>query len=97
MIKVGGERISAKEVEEVILELKQVQEVAVIGVADDLLGEAIKAYVVTAVDHQTDITEIKNYCKKRLPPIKNPKYIEIIASLPKNQSGKVLKEKLKEK
>jgi long-chain acyl-CoA synthetase len=97
MIKVGGERISAKEVEEVILELKQVHEVAVIGVPDDLLGEAIKAYVVTAVDHQTDLNEIKNYCKRRLPPVKNPKYIEIIASLPKNQSGKVLKEKLREK
>jgi acyl-CoA synthetase (AMP-forming)/AMP-acid ligase II len=95
MIKVGGERVSAKSVEESILELKQVQEVAVIGVDDELLGEAIKALIVTTDGIKLEPQEIFKFCKKRLPQYKVPKYIEIIDSLPKNESGKVMKERLK--
>jgi acyl-CoA synthetase (AMP-forming)/AMP-acid ligase II len=97
MIKVGGERISAKEIEEIILELKEVQEVAVIGVDDNYLGEAIKAFIVLASSKKLTIEDIKNHCKRRLSPVKIPKYIELLASLPKNQAGKVLKQSLREK
>ena len=95
MIKVGGERVSAREVEETILELKEIQEVAVIGVDDEYLGEAIKAFIVYS-DNQNDTNNVNTHCKKRLPLYKNPKYIEIVKSLPKNESGKILKQKLKE-
>jgi len=95
MIKVGGERISAKSVEEVILELKEVHEVAVIGVEDELLGEAIKAFIVLSDSVNLEGQEILKFCKKKLPQFKVPKYIEFINSLPKNASGKVLKEELK--
>ncbi len=95
MIKVGGERVSAKSVEEAILELKQVHEIAVIGVEDELLGEAIKAFIVATEDVEIDAQEVIKFCKKRLPQSKVPKYIEFIVSLPKNESGKVMKEKLK--
>jgi len=95
MIKVGGERISAKSVEEAILELKEVHEVAVIGVEDELLGEAIKAFIVLTNEVILDAREILKYCKKRLPQSKIPKYIEFIDSLPKNESGKILKEELR--
>ncbi len=94
MIKVGGERISAKSVEEAILELKQVHEVAVIGVEDELLGEAIKAFIVLTQNVDMDIHEVIKFCKKRLPQSKVPKYIEFIDRLPKNESGKVMKKKL---
>jgi len=95
MIKVGGERISAKSVEEVILELKEVHEVAVIGVEDDILGEAIKAFIVFSDGVTLEEQEVLRFCKKRLPQYKLPKYIEFIDSLPKNESGKVLKEQLR--
>lgn len=95
MIKVGGERISAKSVEEVILELKEVHEVAVIGVEDNILGEAIKAFVVLADSASFNEQVILKFCKKKLPQFKVPKYIEFIDKLPKNESGKILKEQLK--
>ncbi len=94
MIKVGGERISPKEIEEKIIEINEIHETAVIGVEDDLLGEAIKAYIVPRENVKLDLAVIKKELLKKLPPIKQPKYLEIIKELPKNESGKVLKSKL---
>jgi len=79
MIKVGGERVSAKSVEESLLELNQVHEVAVIGVEDELLGEAIKAFIVLTDDEELNLQEVIKYCKKRLPQYKVPKYIELLS------------------
>jgi long-chain acyl-CoA synthetase len=95
MIKVGANRISPKEIEEKLLENPQIHEVAVVGVEDEILGEAIKTFIVLQ-DSNNGLgpKEILGYCKKRLPPFKVPKYIEIVESLPKNSSGKVLKHKL---
>jgi len=97
MIKVGGERISAKEIEEAILEIDAVHEVAVIGVDDQTLGEAIKAIIVPR-DDKNGLTKrkIQTYLKKIIPLTKIPKYIEFRNNLPKNESGKILKTKLKE-
>ena len=97
MIKVGGERISAKEIEEKILEINEVHETAVIGVEDETLGEAIKAFIVPRDDAEVNIDLIKKSLLKKMPPIKLPKYYEIVSHLPKNESGKILKSKLKEK
>jgi long-chain acyl-CoA synthetase len=96
IIKVGGERVSAKEIEDVILQLKNVREVAVIGVEDEYLGEAAKVYVaLQSVDENSGL-DLKTYCIKRLPPYKRPKYVEIVDDLPKNKSGKILKNMLKD-
>jgi acyl-CoA synthetase (AMP-forming)/AMP-acid ligase II len=96
MIKVGGERVSAKEIEEIILELKEVQEIAIIGVEDPVLGEAIKAFVIATPGNGVETERILNHCKKRLPPYKVPKFVEIVTELPKNESGKILKPVLRE-
>jgi long-chain acyl-CoA synthetase len=95
MIKVGGERVSAKEVEETILELKQIHEVAVIGIEDTYLGEAIKAFVVPTKNLEISVDMIIKYCLKKLPGYKTPKHIQFVNYLPKNDSGKILKNKLK--
>ncbi len=96
MIKVGGQRVSGKEVEEKILEINDVHEVAAIGVADPTLGEAIKVFIVprdgTVLDQDSIIKQLKN----KLPAFKLPKYIEFREDLPKNESGKILKTVLKE-
>ncbi len=97
IIKVGGERVSAKEIEEAILEIKEVHEVAVIGVEDDMLGEAVKAFLVfNPKAGQISEQEIRTILGKKLPSFKSPKYFEFRKSLPKNQSGKILKIELKE-
>jgi acyl-CoA synthetase (AMP-forming)/AMP-acid ligase II len=94
MIKVGGEQVSAKEVEEIILMLKEVYEVAVTSVDDPYLGEAIKAFIVLSEDRKIEQDTIVKHCQKNLPSYKIPKYIKIVEKLPKNESGKILKSRL---
>jgi len=95
IIKVGGFRVSAKEVEEALLEIDQIHEVAVIGVSDATLGEAIKAIIVPRDHNSLSDDTIRKQLKDKLPTYKFPKYFEFRESLPKNESGKVLKEVLK--
>jgi acyl-CoA synthetase (AMP-forming)/AMP-acid ligase II len=95
MIKTGGNRISPKEVEEVIQEISGVQEVAVVGVEDPLLGESIKAYVVPIPGNEIDPKSVQLYCRKNLAMYKIPKAIQFIDTLPKTSSGKVQRYKLK--
>lgn len=95
IIKSGGNRISPKEIEDAIIELEEVLECAVVGVDDEIMGEAVKAFVVLNNKNFTN-KDIINHCKNKLPSYKLPKYIEVVDSLPKNSSGKVLVGVLKE-
>lgn len=94
-IKVGGKKVSCQEVEEKLLEIEGICETAVIGIEDELLGEAIKAFVVYQNGINPDIRNIKAQLSKKVPTYKVPQYIEFIPELPKNSSGKIMKEKLK--
>ncbi len=96
MIKVGGNRVSPKEIEELIWNSGLVEEVAVIGVQDDILGEAIKAFVVPKNGRSSIEDDLRRYCGRTMPAYKVPKYFELARSLPKNSAGKILKSKLKE-
>jgi acyl-CoA synthetase (AMP-forming)/AMP-acid ligase II len=96
MIKSGGNRVSAKEVEDVIAELPQVVEVAVLGVPHELLGEAIRAFVVLISGASLKPDDVKAHCRKRLPSFKTPEEVVFLKNMPHNSSGKVLKLKLKE-
>jgi acyl-coenzyme A synthetase/AMP-(fatty) acid ligase len=96
MIKVGGNRIGAQEIEDCILKIDAVAEVAVIGVEDEFLGEAVNAFVVLKEHHSLSETELKGRLQQLLPPFKMPKRITFRSDLPKNEAGKVLKIKLKE-
>jgi acyl-CoA synthetase (AMP-forming)/AMP-acid ligase II len=95
MIKSGANRISPKEIEEVIQELEEVHEVAVVGIPDDLLGEVIKAYVVPKKASELEKRTIQRHCKGNLAVYKIPKFIEFIEELPKTASGKIKKFLLK--
>ena len=94
IMKIGGNRVSAKEVEEKILELDSIQEAAVISVKDDILGEAIKAVIVCKPGQTCEAKQIQNHCKAGLAVHKVPKHIEFMDALPKYQSGKVNKQAL---
>lgn len=97
IIKSGGNRISPKEIENVIVQIPEVVECAVIGVEDDVLGEAVKAFVVLKSSScSIDSKFIIKYCFDKLPRFKVPKYVEFLKMLPKNSSGKVLLKALKD-
>jgi long-chain acyl-CoA synthetase len=94
MIKTKGERVSPKEIENVICELKGVTEAAVIGVPDDILGQAVKAFLVLSAGSVLSENDILNHCKKNLEPFMTPKYIEFRDALPTTSSGKIDKKPL---
>lgn len=95
MIKSGGNRVGAKEVEEVIAEIADVVEVAVIGIPHEVLGEAIAAFVVPARSAQIDAARILEHCARRLPVFKRPETVTFLTDLPHNSSGKVMKQELR--
>lgn len=94
MIKVGAHRVSPKEIEEAIAEFSGVVETAVIGISDEILGEAPHAFVVLQ-DETIVIKSLEQHLRRRLPAYKQPKAIEVRQSLPKNESGKIMKEVLR--
>ncbi len=91
IIKVGGHRVSAREVEECIAAHPAIAEVAVVGVPDDTLGEALKAVVVLSNDQTADAKAIQDHCKLKLGPTKAPRHVIFTDALPRYQSGKVNK------
>lgn len=95
MIKSRGERISAREIERIITQMEEVNECAVIGVDDELLGQAIKAFVVLFPGKDVDKRIILSYCAANMEPYSVPKYIEFISELPKTPHGKIDKKILK--
>jgi len=94
MIKCKGERVSPKEVEETICELKGVAEAAVVGIDDIVLGQAVKAFVVLSPDSNITPNAVLEHCANSLEDFKTPKYVEIVQSLPKSPNGKVNKKSL---
>jgi acyl-CoA synthetase (AMP-forming)/AMP-acid ligase II len=94
-IKAMGNRVSPKEIEEVLSEMPEVVEAAVIGVPDEIWGEAIKAFLVAAKAGALTAGDVRNHCVKRLPNHKIPSQIEFLARLPKTSNGKVAKDELR--
>jgi len=95
-VKCGGERVSCQALEERLLEFDGLLEAAVIGVPDDVLGEAIKVFVVprdAAANHLEE--RLLEFCRQNIPNKLMPKSIVVRKSLPKNGAGKVLKPELR--
>ena len=95
MIKVSGEIVYSCEVENILLKHPSVQEAAVVGVADKLRGEIVKAFVVLRKDALVSLEDIRSFCAKHLAHFKLPHLVEFRDILPKTSSGKIQKEKLK--
>ncbi len=97
MIKSGAHRISPKEIEEHLAEHPDVLESAVIGVPDELLGEAIVAFVVLVEGSDLDERGAQRFLMEHVAEYKVPRYVRIVSELPKNESGKVQKRTLKDR
>ncbi|MFP4103188.1 class I adenylate-forming enzyme family protein [Coleofasciculus sp.] len=94
MIKSRGEKVAPKEVENALYGLPGVREAAVIGVADPVLGQVVKAFVVQEGDELTP-ADILRYCRAHLEDFMVPKLVELCVQLPKTSSGKIKKTDLK--
>ena len=97
MINRGGENIYSVEVENAICRHPCVAEAAVIGVPDDVFGEAVKAYVILKEEDTLTEDGLKNHCREHLADYKIPKYVEFVADLPRNEAGKIMKKALRER
>jgi len=95
MIKAGANRVSAKEVEDAIAEVPGVEQVCVVGVPDELLGEAIEAHVVPVPGAELTEKTILAHLRDRLALFKLPRTIRFRQNMPKNAAGKILKAELK--
>jgi non-ribosomal peptide synthetase component E (peptide arylation enzyme) len=96
LIKTKGERVSPKEIENALSEMPGVLESAIIPVPDELLGHAIKAFIVKRNSNNLTEETVRAYCAKNLEPFMVPKYVLFVDSLPKSASGKIDKKALKE-
>jgi malonyl-CoA/methylmalonyl-CoA synthetase len=94
LIKSGGYKIGAGEIENVLLDHPAVAEVAVTGAPDADLGERVVAWIVAAPGAVPDPDELAEWVASQLSPHKRPREIHILASLPRNAMGKVLKKAL---
>jgi amino acid adenylation domain-containing protein len=95
VIKSRGEKVAPKEVETVLHNLAEVKEAAVIGVDDEILGQAVKAFVVLEEGVDVNAKWIQRECQKRLENFMVPKHVEFRDVLPKGQTGKIQKTELK--
>lgn len=95
MINRAGEKIFSIEVEDVLKSHPDVVEAAVIGIPDPIFGEKVKAFVVGPSLDSENFTDLKEHCRKSLAKFKVPEEFEVIESLPRNASGKILKNTLK--
>jgi long-chain acyl-CoA synthetase len=89
MIKSGAHRISPKEIEEALVEHPAIHEAAVVGVPDEILGEAIVAFVTLRPGQRQDGTSILEWCRGRLPSYKVPGSLRTLPEFPRNTSGKI--------
>lgn len=96
MIISGGENVYPAEVESAVYGHPAVAEVAVIGVPDPKWGEAVKAVVVPKPGASIDPDEIIAFARSRIAAFKAPKSVDVIAALPRNASGKILRRELRD-
>jgi fatty-acyl-CoA synthase len=87
----GGENISSIEVEGVLLRHPSVQEVAIVGVADEKWGEAPVAFVVLTPDKTASAPELIEFARARLAHFKAPREVHFVDALPKTATGKIQK------
>ena len=94
MIITGGENVYGPEVESVLIEHPAVTDAAIIGIPDDHWGESVKAIVVTT--GEVESRDIIDFCREHLAGYKCPRTVDFTTELPRNASGKILKNQLRE-
>ena len=96
IIKTGGYKVSALEIEEVLREHEQITEAAVVGLPDEQWGERVAACLVMPVEQQLTLEELRDWSKQRLAVYKVPSIMLAVEALPRNAMGKVEKPAIKQ-
>jgi acetyl-CoA synthetase len=99
VMNVAGHRISTTEVESALVDHRSVAEAAVVGVKDDISGQAIYAFVILkAIDEPSDAlaVQLREHVAYVIGPIARPKYLMFVPDLPKTRSGKIMRRLLRD-
>ncbi len=91
LIKTGGENVYPQEVENVLRTHPQVADVAVIGIPDPDWGETVKAFVIPAAGVELSRADLDAWVRESIAGYKAPRFIEFTTDIPRNESGKILK------
>lgn len=95
MVLSGGYNVYSKEVELVLLRYPRVVDAAVIGVPDEIYGEAVAAFIEIESGSSVSAEAIIKHCAGELASYKKPKHVVFMPELPKNSTGKILKTELR--
>jgi long-chain acyl-CoA synthetase len=92
LIIVAGEKVSPREIEDILTLHPAVAEAAVIGMKDSTRGESVVAFVIARESQSPSAEELRDFCRQQgLPKWKVPRQIQIVPDLPRSPTGKVLK------
>src|SRR3546814_19553557 len=97
MVICGGENVDPAEVGGIIAGHPAMREAAVGGVPDERWGEAVHAVIVLEAGETLGEDEFRRWCRARLAGFKTPKSMEIVAALPRNPAGKVLRRAIRDR
>jgi long-chain acyl-CoA synthetase len=97
MINVGGEKVFPSEVEDMMLSHYKIKDLVIVGIPDELKGEAPKAFIVLREGERATTEEITAYCKEQMAPYKVPVAVEFIDEVPRSASGKALRRMLRDR
>jgi len=97
MINVGGEKVFPSEVEDMMLGHPKIKDLVIVGIPDDLKGEAPKAFIALKEGEQATAEEIVAFCKPIMAPYKVPVAVEFIDEVPRSAAGKALRKELRAK
>lgn len=92
LIRRGGEMISPQELEERLLKLSGIRDRAIVGVADQIMGEEVKAVVVADADF--DLRDVRSWLADQVPPYMLPRFVERVAAIPRTQTEKILRREI---
>lgn len=96
ILKTGGYKVSALEIEDVLRSHPAVADCAVVGLADEVLGERIAAAVIVRAGESAEPESLREWARERLAPYKVPSLVRTVADLPRNAMGKVTKPAVRE-
>ncbi len=94
MILSGGFNIYSKEVEAALISHEDIVDAAVVGVRDEMYGEAVAAFIESAAGARLSDDEVIGHCRSLIASYKKPKYVVFLDELPRNGTGKVMKREL---
>jgi fatty-acyl-CoA synthase len=96
MLKVGGENVDPMETEGLLLEHPAVQQVAVVGLPDERLGEVAVAYVECRLGATIDAEDVVGHCRGKVASFKLPRHVVFVEAFPMTESGKIRKAALRQ-